>query len=127
MMKTDVQATSIHAYHANAPFLSESRERVAAEIYRLTRAGQPAYISLVTKNLKAAYPNTDKSGVSARFWELANEFETGFMLDGMRRKMHKLKNRVFDPASGKNGQWVNAYAIILYEAPQDGGAQLSMF
>lgn len=120
-MKTDVQATSIHAFHTNAAILSDSRQRVAGEIYRLTKAGQPAYISLVSKNL-----SLDKSSVSARFNDLAN-IEDGFMLDGMRRKMHKLQNRVFDPESGKNGQWVNAWAIILYEAPQDGGAQLSMF
>lgn len=126
-MKTNVQATSIHAYHANAAFLSESRERVAAEIYRLTKAGKPAYISLVTRNLKEKYPNTDKSGVSARMNELANDYPDGFIMDGMRRKMIEMKNKVFDPESGKGGQWVKAYTIVNYTVQKEDGAQLSMF
>lgn len=126
-MKTNVQATSLHAYHANAGLLSESRELVAAEIYRLTKAAQPAYISLVTRNLQKEHSHIDKSGVSARMWELANKYPDGFMLGGMRRKMIELKNRVFDPTSGKGGQWVKAYAIVNYVATKEDGAQLSMF
>lgn len=121
MMKTAVQATSIHAYHANAAILSESREMVAREILRLTRAGHPAYISLVAENL-----DVDKSGVSARFNDLAH-LEEGFILDGRRWKMERLKNKVFDPKSGKSGQWVNAWALIPYTSPAGVGEQIKMF
>lgn len=121
-MKTAVTATSIHAYHANTPELSESREVVAREILKLTRAGQPAWISRI-----ASIMNADKSSVSGRFNDLATKFPEGFMLDGKRYKIELLKNRVFDPASGKGGQFVQAWALVLYQSPEGGGEQTKLF
>lgn len=126
-MKTAVAPTSITAYRKNADILSESREIVAREILKLTRAGQPAWISRVTCIMKAEHPNTDKSSVSGRFNDLAVKFPDGFMLDGKRYRMELLKNRVFDPASGKTGQFVQAWALVLYQSPEGGGEQTKLF
>lgn len=117
-----MQETSLTAYHENAAMLSESRMRVAREILRLTKVGQPAYISLVAKNL-----TLDKSSVSGRMNDLATKFPEGFMIDGRRYKMEPLKNRVFDPTSGKCGQYVNAWAIVLYQSPASAGEQTALF
>ena len=127
-MKTAVAPTSIYAYHANAPMLSESREIVAREILELTRHGQPAYISKVKDILQKRYPKIDKSAVSARFNDLHNPkmFPEGFMIDGKRYRMELLKNRVFDPLSGKGGQFVQGWALVLYQSPEGQGEQVKL-
>lgn len=100
---------------------------VAREILRMTRAGQPAYISIVVKNLKAQGIDVDKSNVSARFNDLANKYPDGFMIDGRRWIMEPLKNKVFDPTSGKSGQFVNAYAMRLHASTEQQATQTSLF
>ena len=128
-MKTAVAATSIHAYRANAPLLSESREIVAREILELTRHGKPAYISKVKAILKEKYPNAEieKSSVSARFNDLAEKYPEGFMIDGKRYRMELLKNRVFDPLSGKAGQYVQGWELVPYQSLEGAGEQGNLF
>lgn len=116
-----VQPTSIEAYRSNAETLSNSRQIVAREILRLTREGKPAWIRLVAENL-----HLDKSGVSGRFNDLHEKYPDGFMLDGKRYKMTLLNNRVFDPLSGKGGQYVQAWALVLHQAVQVG-KQVELF
>lgn len=129
-MKTAVQATSIHALHANAPLLSESREIVAREILELTRQGKPAWISKVAANLQIKYPKVkiEKSSISGRFNDLHNlkMYPDGFMLDGKRYRMELLKNRVFDPESGEKGQWVQGWALVLHQSPVGQGEQVKL-
>jgi len=127
-MKTAVAATSRHAYRANAPQLSESREIVAREIMELTKHGQPAYISKVKKILQEKHPlvEIEKSSVSARFNDLAEKYPEGFMIDGKRYRMELLKNRVFDPLSGKGGQFVQGWALVLYQSPEGQGEQAKL-
>lgn len=129
-MKPAVQATSIHALHANAPQLSESREIVAREILELTKRGKPAWISKITAILREKHPGgkIEKSSISARFNDLYDleRFPEGFMLDGKRYRMVLLKNRVFDPESGKSGQFVQAWALALYQSPVGQGEQVKL-
>lgn len=109
-MKTNVQSTSITAYRAND--LSESREVVAREILRLTKANKPAFIRLVADNIKK-----QKSDVSGRFNDLHEKYPEGFMIDGVRYKM-EYAGKVFDPKSGETGQNVQAWKLATVNQPQ---------
>lgn len=115
-MKQAVTQTSISAYHAVD--LSTVRGKVAAEIRRLTKVGQPAYISLVAFNL-----GMEKSTVSGRFNELK---EGPFVVNGGWYRMQETGVRLL-PVPGDNAgrmRRVETWAIVNCSAPAE---QKSLF
>lgn len=108
-MKQAVIQTSIDTYYSID--LSTVRGKVAAEIRRLTRAGHPAYISLVAHNL-----GMEKSTVSGRFNELK---QAPFQVNGGWFRMEPTGERLL-PIPGDNAgrhRRVETWAIINCTAP----------
>lgn len=106
-MKTDVQATSIAAYHTHAAKQKEV-ERFARFVLAKTNAGQRVFDRMVYRET-GILPNT----VSAR----RNDLEkAGFIfLDGVKYRLIDA-GRAVDPQTRKT---VNTYQLVLWaDSPQ---------
>lgn len=119
-MKTDVQDTSITAYHdpARQESAAHQRVKIAEFLIKETKAGRAHCIATVSEALCLSFPSlAQKSTVSARMKELK---ETGYNFKGQPYEM----KFVITKPSGEHGRKADHYFMVL---KQPDAQQMSMF
>ncbi len=116
-MKTDVQSTSIAAYHT-LQTKEQQKERIARFILQETKSARWAWIGKVAGAL-----GMEKSTVSARMHDLKTMTENGdpIILDSVEYEI-KFAGKVMDSTTG-----VTVQAWALLRKAQPTGEQLTMF
>ncbi len=114
-MLTDVQPTSIAAYHALAS-KEYQVERIARYILSETKPARWAWIGKVACVLRM-----EKSTVSARMNELR---KTGIVLDGQKYRMVQMGLVQYQPTPMRKVT-VQAWALVL-DQPASNGVQIQI-
>lgn len=117
-MKTNISATSLHAYRTTN--LSASRLPVAMVILNRTKQGMPTAAFHIEKET-----GMKEGKVSGRLFDLKEmaKNRVPITIDGRDYEIHQLQNPVVNPETNKPCQ---AYCLVTFTTVE-AGQQITMF